>query len=182
METPEGKSLTVMTDKQDGPSWWWRFVIDVRHETLRKIMVILRREVFDRHDGCAGWTVESMMVDRRFRKRTLRECWRPLGKMSLTTITIVQDRPLRVCRSVIDVRKRTIRKSWGLLGKGSLTTRLVVQDGPSWKWQFVACVGWWTLWENWTDPMMVHRGYDGPSLGYHSVIQWQNSGCHNHPL
>ena len=57
-----------------------------------------------------------------------------------------------------------------------MTTRTIVQDGPSWERQSVACIRWWTLRENeqWgvgIDPMMVRRGYAGPSSGSRSVIQ-----------
>ena len=51
---------------------------DVRCGALRKSMEILRRWVSDRHDGCAGWTVEGKMVRRRC---PLEETWKIKGDL-----------------------------------------------------------------------------------------------------
>ena len=55
----------------------------------------------------------------------LEKKWGPLGQGSLTVMTVMQDGPSRVWRSVVDVRWRTLRKSERPLGIGSLTVMTV---------------------------------------------------------
>ena len=59
VEIPEGKSMTSMTSKKDGPS----LMSVVGY--LQKSMETLSRGVSDHHDGCAGQTVDGMTVRRK---------------------------------------------------------------------------------------------------------------------
>ena len=99
----------------------------------------------------------------------------------MTVTTVVQDRPSKLRRSIIDVHHRTLKKSRRPLEKGSLTTRPVVEDGPPWERRSVTRMRWWTLGENvqWdigANPMTARSGYDAPSSGTRSVIQLQTLG------
>ena len=81
-------------------------------------METLRKWVSDRHDGCAGRTVDGMTVRRRCPSEgTWKKIWRPLGEGTLTVTTVVQDGPSRVCRLVVDVRQRTLKKSMETLNR-----------------------------------------------------------------
>ena len=90
---------------QNGPSQIRRSVVDVHRRTLKKKMETLRRGVSDRHDGYAGHTVVGTTVCHMCPlKNTWEKNERPFEIGSLTRMTVVQDRPLRVRRSVTCVR------------------------------------------------------------------------------
>ena len=107
IENPEGESLTSMMvcagRTLTGTT--------VRRRTLKKKMETLRRGVSDRHDGYVGHTVVGTTVCHMCPlKNTWEKNERPFETGSLSRMTVVQDRPLRVRRSVTCVR-------WGTLGK-----------------------------------------------------------------
>ena len=64
VETPEVKYLTVMMDKQDGPS----------KDTWKKMATLMTR-VPDNHDSCAGRTIVLMTVRHRCPSK---ETWKKL--------------------------------------------------------------------------------------------------------
>ena len=91
---------------QDGPSRERRSVIEVRHWTLGKDFETLRNRVCNFYDSFEGRTIESTTVRRIGPLFTLRKDFETLRNRSLTTMTVVQDKPSRERRYIIEVIDR----------------------------------------------------------------------------
>ena len=95
-------------------------------------------------------------------------------------MTVVQDEPSWVWRSVTCFRWRTLEKNERPLETWYLTTRTVMQDRPSWRRRSVTCVRWGTLAKKMRDPQKIGSlttgtvVQDGPSWVRRSVtcVRW----------